>query len=410
MAKFIVVGAGVVGVATAWQLCKAGHQVTLVDRNGAPCGGASLKNGAQLSYSYCDALASPSLIGRMPGILLGRDPAFRAFLQPDSRFLFWGMRFVWNARAAAFERNTRALLALAASTQRLLPGLLDEFPMEFDYAVAGKMILCHTPAQMDHGRSIAAMKRGLGIRIEVLDRAAAEAVEPALKDHPDAFLGAIYSPDDCVGRPSQFCAALVAGLTERYGLKARYLCGVRKLLTRNGRVSGVAFRNYESEDCDGVVLATGYDTGLLPPLARFGAIWPVQGYSLTAPALPGAIKVSVTDPKRRLVIARLGDTIRIAGIADIGRRAFTFDQSRYESLKSEAIGAFPLSFDPSVADGWSDARPCTPSSQPMIRRGAVPGVYLNLGHGTLGWTLCLGSAEALGRIVAADFAKHAVHG
>jgi D-amino-acid dehydrogenase len=185
-------------------------------------------------------------------------------------------------------------------------------------------------------------------------------------------------------------------------MQARYRHEARDIVIKGGRVAALAFRNHETESCDGVVMATGYDTRLLGIRSSFGAIWPVQGYSITVPAAPDSMRVSITDPKRRLVFARLGYKVRVAGIADIGSRSFTFDQSRYETLKRGAASAFPGRFDQAVTEGWSDARPCTPSSQPVIRRGSVPGLYLNMGHGTLGWTLSLGSAERLAALVGED--------
>ncbi len=404
MAKVVVVGAGVVGAATAWRLCKAGHEVTLVDRHDGPCGGASQRNGAQLSYSYCDALASPGLLARMPAILMGCDPAFRVRLQADPGFLLWSLRFVLNATPAAFRRNTAALLTLAAVTETLMPELLAEFPVAFDHVVAGKLVLCRDAASLESARAVVAMKRALGIEVAVIDRAEAERVEPALTGYADAFVGAIHSPRDAVGSPPKFCAGLIDGLMARHGLRTRYRAEATQLMRRGSRVTGVAFRSGETEACDGIVLATGQDTTLSGGLRALGAIWPVQGYSLTARATSGSMRVSVTDPSRRLVFARLGGEVRVAGIADIGRRGFSFDQARYESLKRTATAAFPDGFDLTGAEGWSGARPCTPSSRPVIGRGRVSGLYLNLGHGTLGWTLCLGAAERLAALVAKDLA------
>ncbi|RWP51071.1 FAD-dependent oxidoreductase [Mesorhizobium sp.] len=402
MGKFIVVGAGVVGVATAWQLCRTGHSVTLVDRNDGPSGGASRRNGAQLSYSYCDALASPGLLARMPSILFGRDDAFRVRIQADPGFLLWGLRFLLNSTPSAFRRNTSALLALASATERLLPQLMAEFSLSFDYEVAGKLVLCHSAESFLKARANVKMKSALGVDVELLTQAEAMRVEPALEGYADRFAGAVYSPNDAVGSPSRFSEELVAGLVSRYGLRTLYRCEAREIVLEHGRVAGIAFRNNETERCDGVVVATGYDTHLLGKRTAFASIWPVQGYSVTVPARSDAIRVSITDPKRRLVFARLGEAIRIAGIADIGSRQFTFDQSRFETLKRGAASAFPGSFDQTADGAWSDARPCTPSSQPLIGRGKVSGLYLNLGHGTLGWTLCLGSAERLAAVIADD--------
>lgn len=399
MARIIVVGAGVVGTASAYMLCKAGHQVTLVDRNAGPCGGASVRNGAQLSYAYGDALASPSLLGHMPGILLGQDPAYRVRLHADPEFLIWGLRFVANATPARFKANTAHLLEMAQATRRLLVDVLAEFDLAFDYAVAGKMILYPTARDFEGAKPAHALKTGMGLRQELLTRDEATRIEPALAHYRDEIAGVVYSPDDAVGRPSLFCAGLIAALQARYGLQTRYLCEAERVLIRNGRACGVVFRNYETLESDAVVVATGYGGALSGPFnPGFGAVWPVQGYSVTLPALEGAMRVSITDVKRKLVFARLGEQLRIAGIADIGRRRFAFEQPRFEVLKQGAVDAFSAGFrlDPHVnPEGWSDARPCTPSSRPIIRQGKVRGLFLNHGHGTLGWTLCLGSAEIL---------------
>lgn len=403
MAHVIVVGAGVVGVASAYILCKAGHQVTLVDRNAGPCGGASVRNGAQLSYAYGDALASPSLLSHMPGILMGRDPAYQVRLHADPEFLIWGLRFIANASKTRFLANTRYLLEMAANTRRLLETVLDEFNIDFDYTVSGKMILFPTGADFDAARSGYELKTSMGIRQELLSREEATAIEPALKHYRDEIAGVVYSPDDAAGRPSQFCEQLIEQLQIKYGLQTRYLSEAEQLLTHKGRARGVVFRNYETLECDAVVIATGYGTKLSGPFSpTFSTVWPVQGYSVTLPAADGAMQTSITDVKRKLVFARLGDQIRIAGIADIGHRRFAFDQQRFNILKDSANAAFDqgFSFEPGQdIQGWSDARPCTPSSRPVIAPGKAKGVFLNYGHGTLGWTLCLGSADRLREVM-----------
>ncbi|WP_341643225.1 FAD-dependent oxidoreductase [Thauera sp. SDU_THAU2] len=166
-----------------------------------------------------------------------------------------------------------------------------------------------------------------------------------------------------------------------------------EILAPGDRVAGVRFHARDTEPCDAVVVATGYGTGLRGAGLGGSAIWTVQGYSLTARAKPDAMRVSVTDPKRRLVFARLGETVRVAGIADIGPREFAFDQSRFDTFRAAARSCFPGAYDAADAEGWSDARPCAPDSRPLIGRGKVRGLYLNLGHGACGWTLCLGAAD-----------------
>jgi D-amino-acid dehydrogenase len=402
MSRVVVVGAGVVGVATAYVLCRQGREVTLVDRLPEAGRGASAANGAQLSYAFGDALASPAFLAHMPAVLLGRDPAYRVRLQADPEFLVWGLRFLWNARASAFAANTRAILELARESAEVLAELLAEIPLSFDHAPSGKMILYRDAAACAAGEGLRAMKRGLGFRQEVLSRDEATAVEPALADHPDPVARVLWSPDDAAGAPDRFCRDLAAALRDRHGLRTRFGAEVIGLIRDGGRVVGVALADGEPLACDQVVIATGAAADLLPRADRgVGAIWPVQGYSLTAPATNRAMRVSITDLSRKMVFARLGDRVRVAGMADIGPRRVRFDPRRFEAFRRGAVEAFGPAFDHGAdLSPWSGGRPCTPSSRPMLGPSRIPGLFLNLGHGTLGWTLCLGAARRLGAMMA----------
>lgn len=397
MTHVAVIGAGVVGVATAWALCRLGHDVTLIDRLPDAGLGTSAANGAQLSYAFGDALASPGFLRHLPAILLNRDPAYRLRLQADPEFLIWGLRFLWNARASAFAANTRAILDLTRETARLMPELLAEVPLSFDHAASGKMILYPSPEACATGEGLRAMKRSLGFRQDVLSKDEATAIEPALAHYKGSIATVLWSPDAAAGAPDLFCRDLVAALRARHGLQTRFGTEVEGLVRDGNHVCGLAFRDRQILPCDHVVIATGASADLVPLADRgIGAVWPVQGYSLTAPATDRAMRVSITDLSRKMVFARLGDQIRVAGLADIGPRRIRFDPARFETFRKAATDAFGAAFDGSAGlSPWSGARPCTPSSRPLLKRSSVEGVYINLGHGTLGWTLCLGAAERL---------------
>jgi D-amino-acid dehydrogenase len=397
MAHIAIVGAGVIGCASAWALTRVGHKVTLIDKAGTVCGGASARNGAQLSYAYGDALASPGLLSHMPAILMRRDPAFRVWLSPDPEFLIWSLRFLRNSTPARFRANTTALLNMAARTQILLPDVVRQYGLSFDYAASGKMILYPDSASLEAARASSRLKAALGITQHFLTRDEATRIEPALAHYRDNIEGVVYSPHDAAGRPTAFCEGLVAGLAREGSLDLKLGTEVRGLQSRNSRVTGLVFQNRPPLFADAVVIATGH--GRLPTATPRG-IWPVQGYSITVAAGPGAMRTSITDLKRKLVFARLGDHIRIAGIADIASRKFTFRPDRFTALMDGASAAFANGFDLSgEVEPWSEARPCTPSSQPLIGPGRAKGLFVNLGHGTLGWTLCLGAAESLANCI-----------
>ena len=403
MARVAIVGAGVTGVASAYHLCKTGHDVTLVDQNAGPAQGASRANGAQLSYAYCDALATPSLLGHLPAILFNRDPAFRVRLHADPEFLVWGLRFLGNCLPSRFIANTRHLTAMAKESQHRLAALLEEFDLAFDFAVAGKMILYPSAEACDKSAGIRRLKQSLGLQQDVLSRKEATSLEPALDLYPDEIARVVYCAQDAVGRPDLFASALVARLQAHYGLKTLFGQTVRSIMNYRGKVRGINFVSREPLECDFVVAASGYSSDFLPWRDRpVGGVWPVQGYSITADATSVAMRTSITDVRRKIVFARIGDSVRAAGLADIGPRQLEFDGGRFETFKTAAISAFGKAFehgDRADLAPWSDARPCTPSSRPIIKPGSLPGLYLNLAPGTLGWTLCLGSSSRLAEIM-----------
>jgi D-amino-acid dehydrogenase len=409
MSHVAVIGAGVVGVASAYLLCRAGHRVTLIDRHAGPALANSHRNGAQLSYGYCDALASPGLLRSFPAILLGRDPAYRVRLQTDPEFLIWGLRFFANGVAPRFLANTRYLLELAANSATILQSLLSEFELAFDYQVAGKMILYSSAVQFRNGEPIRRLKQNLGILQEKLNYAEASAIEPSLLQYQGNIVQVLYNPNDAVGCPDQFCTALVNKLKSDYGLATEFGHDVKRLIVRKDRIAAIAFATRQQLECDAVVVATAFIPSFLPWQDRsMGRVWPVRGYSITGMASDAAMQISITDLKRKLVFARIGDELRIAGLADIGSREPEFQDERLRALKSLSLSAFgiPIMTTPNNAvSAWAGNRPCTPSSRPIISRGQLAGLYLNVGHGTLGWTLGLGSAQKLISIMSEDLGR-----
>ncbi|WP_029728344.1 FAD-dependent oxidoreductase [Sinorhizobium meliloti] len=405
MAKFVVVGAGIVGVCTAYELVRRGHAVTLVDQNDEPCQGSSARNGAQLSYAYCDALASPTLLSHLIEIVLRRDPAYRVHLQADPEFLLWCLRFILNASSKRFSDNTRYLLTMAAASQSAMTELLRKHDLRFSYAVAGKMILHSTHDSFAGAKAGYRLKTSLGFPLQLLNREEAMAIEPALSAYRDPIAGVVFSPEDAVGQPHLFCQHLLGLLQREYGLELRLGKKVNRLATTPGRSVRTQLTGGEVISFDGAVICTGHTSGIAARYTGFGASWPVQGYSMTVPARADAMRVSITDMKRRIVFARIGSHIRIAGIADIGGRRVSFDDTRFGTLRKSALEAFAGCYEigpMAQLEPWTGARPMTPSSRPIVRR-ADRGIYLNLGHGALGWTLALGSAAKLGELIAADF-------
>lgn len=393
----LVLGAGVVGVATAEALMRRGLSVTLVDRADGPGQGASFANGGQLSYSYTDALASPSLLKRLPGILAATDPAFRVALRFDPEYLRWCLAFFANGRAGRFAANSLAGIGLALRSRALMEELLARHPVDFGHEVPGKLLLHEEAAGFRAATGHAAAKQQGGIDVRVLSPTEVVEVEPALAGVRHRLAGGIYAPGDAVGDPHLFCTGLVERLRGQ-GLETRFGIAVEAIV--EGPVPALRFAGGERLEARQLVVAAGPGAaGLLRPLGWRASIMPVRGHSLTLPPGCSAPRVSITDVARKLVFCRLGQRLRIAGLADVGFTSAAVDQRRLTAMTEAARESLPeaAAYD-APGEAWAGLRPVTPDSLPIVeRRGPIT---VNIGHGGLGWTYALATAEQAAALVA----------
>lgn len=394
----IVIGAGVVGMATALTLSDHGHRVTVLDAGPEPGRGTSFANGAQLSYAYTDALASPGVRRQLPKLLLGLDPAFRLKPHLDPEFIRWGLAFLRNAGADAFARNTLKGLELAFQSRDALHALVARHELRFGHRTPGKLHLYRTAGSFAAAQELARLKASAAPVVQrALDAGEAVAVEPMLEAVRGRIVGALHTPDEESGDPYLFCLAardaLLRGGHEVVGAAAvdRIDGGTRPCaIVSTGQV----------RRADRIILCAGAQS---PPLARsLGValpIQPVKGYSITAPAGPAAPSVSITDVANRVVFCRLGERMRIAGLAELGNRDRGVDPARLATLIASARDALPDAADyAAVSSSWAGLRPMTPDSLPIIR-AIAPGVIANTGHGALGWTYAAGSAERVAQLI-----------
>jgi D-amino-acid dehydrogenase len=387
----LVIGAGVVGIATAYALARRGLSVTIVDRAEEPARGASFANGAQLSYVYTDALASPWLLKQLPRLAVGADPAFRLRPSLDPDFVRWGLSFLRNCAAGRFHENTLEGLRLGLESRAAMHALLERHPLEFGHAAPGKLHLLEGEAALEAARALVRMKREAGAEQELLGPEEAARLEPAIAGRSRTLSGAVFSPQEEVGDPFRFCAALLARLIADYGVRTRFGENVEMLRLGARPAATVGGGTIESK---AIALCTGVDTPCL--LRRTGIrvpIWPMKGYSVTAPPGEEAPRISITDGARKLVFCRLGGDIRVAGLADLGSRDGRVNRHRLDSLLKAAQASLPRAADYAhIKSSWSGVRPMTPTSLPIIRR-EKGGLVLNVGHGSLGWTYAMGAAE-----------------
>ena len=396
--RVAVIGAGVVGALTAYYLHRQGMDVSVYERAGEAAALTSSANGGQLSYSFCDALADPQLLSKLPSILAGRDPAFvvKGILQPQ--FVRWGLRFLRECNLARRDVNTLALLDLCKRSAQLMEPLLDRFGAEADYSAGGKLVLFDTPVSAELERRLQ-IKRDHGVRLEVLSRNDVLNLEPTLNRWAWQPRAAIYAPEDEVADARAFTASLTRCL-EQLGVSFSFNTAVTRLESNsdNGCQLYTAEGTHEYDAC---VLATGHHANeLLRPIGVRLPIVSMTGYSLTFATGAHSPTRSVTALSRRTVFSPLGNRLRVAGLADFGAPR-SAQEARIETLRELARSLAPHAADyehPSVAP-WCGDRAMTPDSQPIVRQLPNTRVFTNVGHGMLGWTLAAVTGERVARLV-----------
>lgn len=383
----VVLGAGVVGVTTAYYLSQLGCKVTVVDRAGEVGDGASFANAGQLSYSFTDALAKPEFLAHIPALMLGRDEGVQVRLSP--KLVAWGTRFVGQCTKKHAQENTLAVLKIAMRSADLLTELREVLPFDFWHRQAGKLVLLSTQAEVDAAKVTLELKQSHGCDTRILSRSEALSVEPALEQVSEDIAGAVYSSSDEVADSQLFTAGLKDWLESTGSVEFRLSSDARKLVARDGRTRAVIVDD-DTLEADAFVVCMGaWSHELLRTVGIDPHIFPVRGYSLTLPPGEAAPSVSMTALKYRMVYSRLNGLVRIAGFADFRGFDTSADTERTKLLLDLARRYAPLAADYDAEDvkPWGGFRPMTPNGQPQVGPTRSKGLFVNTGHGMLGWTL-----------------------
>ena len=403
--KVAVLGAGVIGATSAWYLAQAGHEVLVVDRQPEPGLETSFANGGQISVSHAEPWANPAAPLKILH-WLGREDApllFRPSTDPEQ--WLWGLRFLRECLPWRSRDNTAQAFALARYSREQLVELRHSTGIAYDESTRGILQLFMNPRDFDRAcRQISAL-RARGFDAEARDPDGCLAIEPALAHAKAQLAGGVFTASDESGDARLFTYRL-AGLAKAAGVVFRHNVHVRCLDLQEGRVCRVVIddeaRAEESLRADAYVVALGsYSPLVLKPLGIRLPVYPVKGYSVTLPLHPGDVapRVSLSDDSHKIVFSRLGERLRIAGTAELNGYDTALNEVRCGALLKRTFELFPQAGRPQEAQFWSGLRPATPSNLPRIGRSRYPNLYINTGHGTLGWTMACGSGRALADLV-----------
>ena len=426
--KIAIIGAGIIGTTAAWEFLREGKEVILLEGREEPGLGTSHANAGQLSYDYVAPLADPGVFNDLPKWLFSPSSPLRFRPRLDPHQWSWLLSFLKACNVSTARASTAALLQLSYLSRDTLHAWMQDDPVDFHHRRNGKLIAYRNPRPLEKARAQVEYQASQGSRQRILSRDEAVDLEPALASWGDALAGCIYTPTEEVGD----CYLLTRGLFERIPrhpkATVRTNARVVKFQNNGGQAMSAVLDTGETIEADEFVVANGlhaYD--LLKRHGERVPLYGLKGYSLslaidarraagtttagngtaatgtdTAASgtdAPVAPDISVTDYENRIVYARLGNILRIAAMVDMGDYDADIRPARIQHLKRQIVAAFP-GLDVENARVWAGNRPATPEGRPIIRRShKLENVWLNIGHGALGFTLACGSAVLLHALV-----------
>ena len=407
--KVMVLGAGVTGITTAWFLSQRGHEVTVVERRAGPALETSFANGGQISVSHAEPWANPGAplkvlqwLGRADAPLLFRPKA-------DLKQWLWGLDFLRNCTPTRTAHNIKQLVNLGLYSRATLQKLRGDLGLEYHAKTQGILHFYTSQAEYDAAQEPARIMRELGCELDMKTADECVAIEPALAQCKSSIVGGSMTPSDESGDARLFTETLAArcaeaGVTFLYNTSVVGLDSAAGALRRGqvARGSGEAGGRIETLQADAYVMCLGsFSAQWAKLLGQTLRIYPAKGYSVTLPVINEAASyhVSLTDDEYKLVFSRFGDRLRIAGTAELNGYNTDLNMVRCHAIVRRTQQLFPEMTDGKNPQFWTGLRPATPSNVPYIGKSRTSNLFLNTGHGTLGWTHACGSAAAIADIV-----------
>ena len=398
--KVLILGAGVIGTTSAYYLAKAGHEVTVIDRQPGAGLETSFGNAGELSYGYSSPWAGPGIPVKAIKWLLMPDGPLVIRPMLDQRMWVWGLRLLANCTERAYAINKSRMVRVAEYSREKMIELRAETGIDYEGRQQGTTQVFRTQQQLDHIHGDVEVLQKYGVPFEVLDPKGIVAAEPGLATAGVPFVGALRLPNDDTGDCNLFTdrlskLAAAAGVTFHYGVS------ITAIQTEGERIAGVA-TDKGMLTADAYIGAMGSHTpNMVAPLGIPLPVYPIKGYSLTVPIIDEAVAPvsTVMDETYKVATTRFADRIRVGGTAEIAGWDMTLRPHRRGPLERSLRDLFPKAGDVSRAKFWCGLRPMTPDGTPVIARAKYSNFYLNTGHGTLGWTMAAGSGQLIADIV-----------
>jgi D-amino-acid dehydrogenase len=407
--KVIVLGAGVTGITTAWFLNQQGHEVTVVERRAAAAMETSFANGGQISVSHAEPWANPGAPLKVLKWLAKEDAPLLFRLRADMNQWLWGLDFLRNCTPARTRHNIKQIVNLGMYSRATLQKLRSDLSLEYNQLTKGILHFYTSQSEYDDAQAPARIMREHGCELDMKTADECVAIEPALAQCKSTIVGGSMTPSDESGDAQAFTAALAARCKEA-GVQFMFnthVVGLEAAGDAIARVqvavgSGQAGGHLKHLQADAYVMCLGsFSAQWAKLLGQTLRIYPAKGYSVTLPVINEAASynVSLTDDEYKLVFSRLGNRLRIAGTAELNGYNTDLNLVRCQAIIRRVRQLFPDMTDGQNAELWTGLRPATPSNVPYIGRCKTSNLFLNTGHGTLGWTHACGSGAAIADIV-----------
>ena len=393
--KVLILGSGVIGVTSAWYLAKSGHDVTVIDRQPTVANETSFANAGQISPGYSAPWAAPGIpIKAMKWLMQELAPLKVSIKDLDTETIRWMTKLIANCNTKDYHLNKSRMMRVAEYSRDCLRTIRQEININYDHRTQGTLQVFRTDSQVQSAKKDIQVLTECGVAHKVLSAEDCLGYEPALKHTIHKIVGGLHLPNDETGDCHQFVTELAADC-ERMGVKFIMDTNINKLNKQGNEIVSVTTDKGEFK-ADTYLMALGsYSTHMLANIGIKVPVYPVKGYSLTLPIedYSAAPESTVMDETYKVAITRLGDRIRVGGTAEIAAYNIALLEKRRKNIEYSIAELFPHAGDLAKAEFWTGLRPMTPDGTPILGKTKVDNLFLNTGHGTLGWTMSLGSAK-----------------